>query len=132
VITALGLDGVRAPFASPRGTNAVAFQAYVGQVLVPALRAGDVVVFNNLASHLRPEVTAAIERIGARVLPLPPFSPDFNPIEEMFSKLKEALRRLGAGTKDHLYDAIGEALGEVALGDIVGWFRHAGSCPMQA
>jgi transposase len=132
VIAAMGLDGIRAPFAFPGGTNSVAFQTYVEQVLVPALREGDVVVFDNLAAHLRSEVTEAIERAGASVLPLPPYSPDFNPIEEMFSKFKEALRRLGARAKNHLYDAIAEALREVTLLDILGWFRQAGSCVMQA
>ncbi len=132
VIAAMGLDGVRAPFASPGGTDAATFQTYVEQVLVPALRKGDVVVFDNLAAHLRPEVTEAIERVGASVLPLPPYSPDFNPIEEMFSKFKEALRRLGARAKDHLYEAIGEALRGITLEDILGWFRQAGSCAMQA
>jgi transposase len=132
VIAAMGLDGIRAPFASPGGTDAATFQAYVERVLVPALRKGDVVVFDNLAAHLRPEVTEAIERVGASVLPLPPYSPDFNPIEEMFSKFKEALRRLGARAKDHLYEAIGEALRGVTLADILGWFRQAGSCAMQA
>jgi transposase len=132
VIAAMGLDGVRAPFAFPGGTDAVAFQTYVEHVLVPALREGDVVVFDNLAVHLRPEVTEAIERAGASVLPLPPYSPDFNPIEEMFSKFKGFLRRVGARAKEHLYDAIGEGLREVTPEDILGWFRHAGLCVMQA
>jgi transposase len=132
VIAAMGLDGVRAPLAFPGGTNAVAFRTCVEHVLVPALREGDVVIFDNLAAHLSPEVVAAIERAGAGVLPLPPYSPDFNPIEEMFSKFKEALRRLGARAKDHLYDAIGEALRGVTLEDILSWFRQAGSCAMQA
>jgi transposase len=132
VIAAIGLDGVRAPLAFPGGTTAPTFQTYVERVLVPALRQGDVVIFDNLAAHLRPEVTGAIERAGARVLPLPPYSPDFTPIEEMFSKFKEGLRRLGARAKDHLYDAIGEALNHVTLEDILGWFRQAGSCAMQA
>jgi transposase len=132
VIAAMGLDGVRAPFAFPGGTNAAAFQTYVEQMLVPALHRGDVVIFDNLAAHLSPEVTEAIEGVGASVLPLPPYSPDFNPIEEMFSKFKEALRRLGARAKDHLYGAIGEALREVTLLDILGWFRQAGSCAIQA
>jgi transposase len=132
VIAAIGLDGIRAPLAFPGGTDAATFQTYVEQVLVPALREGDVVIFDNLAAHLRPEVTEAIERAGASVLPLPPYSPDFNPIEEMFSKFKECLRRLGVRTKDHLYDAIGEALREVTIQDILGWFRQAGSCVMQA
>ena len=132
VIAAMDRDGIRAPLAFPGGTTAATFQSYVEQVLVPALRVGDVVVFDNLAAHLRPEVTGAIERAGASVLRLPPYSPDFNPIEEMFSKFKEALRRLGARTKDRLYDAIGEALRGVTVQDILGWFRQAGSCVMQA
>ena len=72
VIAAIGLDGIRAPLAFPGGTNAAIFQTYVEQALVPALRPGDVVIFDNLAAHLRPEVTEAIERAGASVLPLPP------------------------------------------------------------
>jgi len=128
VIAAMGLDGVRAPLALPGSVNAVTFESYVEQVLVPALHRGDVVVFDNLSSHLGPAVTEAIERAGASVLPLPPYSPDFTPIEEMFSKFKEFLRRIGARAKEHLYDAIGEGLREVTLQDILGWFRHAGLC----
>ena len=132
VIAAIGLDGVRAPLAFAGGTNSVTFQTYVERVLVPALREGDVVIFDNLSAHLRPEVTEAIQRAGARVLPLPPYSPDFNPIEEMFSKFKESLRRIGVRAKDHLYDAIGEALRGVTSENSLGWFRQAGSCEMQA
>jgi transposase len=132
VIAALGLDGVRAPLAFERAFNAITFQTYVEQVLVPALQRGDVVVFDNLSSHLSREVFEAIERAGTSVLPLPPYSPDFNPIEEMFSKFKEFLRRVGSRAKEHLYDAIGEGLREVTPQDILGWFRHAGACVMQA
>jgi transposase len=128
LIAALGLDGVRAPLVWPGSVNAAAFQGYVEQVLVPALRPGDVVVFDNLSAHLGPAVTAAIERVGARVLPLPPYSPDLTPIEEMFSKAKEFLRRVAARTTGHLYDAIGEALRQVTPRDIIGWFRQAGLC----
>src|SRR5947209_8308188 len=99
VIAALGLGGVRAPLAFPGSVNAATFLAYVEQVLVPALRRGDVVVFDNLRSHLSPAVSEAIGRAGATVLPLPPYGPDFKPIEEMFSKLKEFLRRIGADRK---------------------------------
>jgi hypothetical protein len=105
---------------------------YVEQVLVPALHRGDVVIFDNLTSHLSPAVSEAIGRAGAVVLPLPPYSPDFNPIEEMFSKFKGFLRRVGGRAKEHLYDAIGEGLREVTPEDILGWFRHAGQCVMQA
>jgi transposase len=132
VIAAMGLGGVRAPLAIEGAINAATFLIYVEQILVPALRRGDVVIFDNLSSHLSPAVSEAIERAGASVLPLPPYSPDFNPIEEMFSKFKEFLRRVGARAKEHLYDAIGEGLREVAPEDILGWFRHAGECVMQA
>lgn len=128
VIAALGLDGVRAPLAFPGAVNAVTFRTYVEEVLVPALRAGDVVVFDNLTSHLCPAVFEAIERAGASVLPLPPYSPDYTPIEEMFSKFKGFLRRIGARAKEHLDDAIGEGLREVSTQDIHGWFQHAGLC----
>jgi transposase len=128
VIAAMGLDGVRAPLAFPGATDAAAFQTYVDGVLVPALHQGDVVVFDNLPAHLRPEVTEAIERAGAGVLPLPPYSPDFNPIEAMFSKFKEFLRRVGARTQGNLYEAIGEGLRRTRAEDILGWFRQAGLC----
>jgi hypothetical protein len=72
------------------------------------------------------------ERAGTSVLPLPPSSPDFHPIEEMFSKFQEFLRRIGARAKEHLYDAIGEGLREVTSEDTLGWFRHAGMCVMRA
>jgi transposase len=128
VIAALGLDGVRAPLAVSGASNAATFLAYVEQVLVPTLRPGDVVVFDNLASHFTPGVAEAIEKVGARVLPLPPYSPDLNPIEEMFSKFKEFLRRAAARTKDHLVETIGEALRMVTTEDILGWFGQAGLC----
>jgi transposase len=126
VVAAMGLDGVRAPMAYPGGTGAATFEAYVERVLVPELRPGDVVVFDNLAAHLGPAVAEAIEGAGARVLRLPPYSPDFTPIEPLFSKLKERLRRLGARTKERLYAALREALEQVTTQDILGWFRHAG------
>src|ERR1700712_954389 len=132
VIAALAPDGVRAPLAFEGAVNAPTFLAYVERVLVPAPHRGDVVIFDNLSSHLSPEVAAAIERAGASVLPLPPYSPDFNAIEEMFSKLKGFLRRVGARAKEHLYDAIGDGLREVTPRYILGWFRHAGQCVMQA
>src|SRR3954449_1260565 len=132
VIAAMGPDGVRAPLALPGSVNAATFESYVEQVLVPVLRRGDVVVFDNLSSHLGPAVFEAIGRAGARVLPLPPYSPDYTPIEEMVSKFKGFLRRVGARAKEHLYDAIAEGLREVTDEDILGWFRHAGLCVMQA
>jgi len=94
--------------------------------LAPGLRPGDVVIFDNLAAHLGPAVAEALEGAGASVLRLPPYSPDFTPIEQLFSKLKGRLERLGARTKDRLYQAIRQALGQVTPRDILGWFQHAG------
>jgi transposase len=128
VIAAVGLDGVRAPLAVPGSSDAATFLTYVEEVLAPALRPGDVVVFDNLASHFAPGVAEVIGRAGATVLPLPPYSPDYTPIEEMFSKVKEFLRRVAARARGALYDAIGEALRQVTPQDILGWFRHAGLC----
>jgi transposase len=81
VIAALGRDGVHAPLVFPGATDTTIFPAYVEQVLVPELNPGDVVVFDNLKPHLAAGIAKSIEGAGARVLPLPPYSPDFNPIE---------------------------------------------------
>lgn len=126
VIAALGLDSVRAPLVVEGSSNAATFLAYVKQVLAPALQPGDVVVFDNLSSHFTPGVAEAIERVGARVLPLPPYSPELTPIEGMFSKVKEFLRRVGARAKGALVEAIGEALKQVSAQDVLGWFQQAG------
>ena len=132
LISAVRLDGVRAPLAVPGSSNGATFLAYVENVLANELRRGDVVIFDNLGSHLAPEVAEAIERAGAKVLRLPPYSPDFNPIEEMFSKLKESLRRAAARTKQGVYEAIGRALKQVSAQDILGWFQNAGLCATHA
>jgi transposase len=99
VIAALGRDGVRAPLAFPGSTDTAAFPSYIEQALGPALHQGDVVVFDNLRPHLAPGVAASIEKAGARVLPRPPSSPDYTPIETMWSKVKTYLRRAAARTK---------------------------------
>jgi transposase len=131
LIAALSLDGVHAPLAFAGATDTTAFQTDVDQVLVPELRAGDVVVLDNIKPHLAPGVAEALDGAGARVLPLPPYSPDYTPIEEMFSKVKTFLRRVAARSKEGLYDALGEALRCVTPQDILGWFRHAGLCATQ-
>jgi transposase len=128
VIAALGLDGVHAPMVLPGSTDTAVFQAYVEQVLVPELHKGDVVVFDNLKPHLAAAVAKSIEGVGARVLLLPPYSPDYTPIEEMFSKVKQGLRRAEARTKTRLYDAVGQVLRLVTPQDSLGWFKHVGLC----
>ena len=128
VIAALGRDGVRAPLALPGATDAVAFQTSGEPVLVPERHAGDVVILDNIKPPLGTEVAQAIARAGARVLPLPPSSPDDTPIEEMFSKVKQGLRRAKARAKTELDEVLGEVLQQVTPDDIRGWFQHAGLC----
>ena len=126
VIAAVGLDGVKAPLVFPGATDTTAFQSYVDQVLTPELNPGDVVVFDNLKPHLARSVTASIKNAGAKVLRLPPYSSDYNPIEELWSQFKGQLRQIAARTRESLYNAVGEALDHVTVQDIVGWFNHSG------
>ena len=90
------------------------------------LRPGDVVIWDNLKPHRAAGVAQAITGAGARLLPLPPYSPDYTPIESMYSKVKQWLRRVGARTEDALYGALGEALRRVTRQDILGWFQNVG------
>jgi|SRR6185437_8360144 len=131
LICGLRLSGVTAPLVFPGATDTPAFQSYVEQVLVPALRPDDVVIWDNLKPHKAPAVVAAVEHVGARVVPLPPSSPDFTPIEEMYSKVKGALRSAAARTVVAIYAAIGPALHDVTQQDILGWFQSRASYAMQ-
>jgi transposase len=128
LIAALGRDGVCAPLAFPGATDTAAFPTDVDQVLVPAWHAGDVVVRDHRKPPLASGVAASIERVGARVRPLPPYRPDDTPIEAMFSKVKQGLRRAEARTEARLSEALGAALRRVTPKDILGWFQHAGLC----
>jgi len=107
-------------------TNAMAFEGYAQRCLAPALRPGDIVVMDNLGSHKRPPPIAAIAAAGAQVRFLPAYSPDLNPIEKMFSKLKAFLRKTKARSVDALYEALGDGLRTVTASDIAGWFRSCG------
>ena len=126
VIAAVGLDGVKAPLVFPGATDTTAFQNYVDQVLTPELGPGDVVVFDNLKPHLARSVRASIKNAGAKILRLPPYSSDYNPIEELWSQFKGQLRQIAARTRESLYNAVGEALDHVTIQDILGWFNHSG------
>jgi transposase len=121
-----------APLASPGSTAAATSRSDVEGVPVPALRREDVVVFDDLRAHPAPAGAEAIEGAGASVLPLPPYGPDFTPIEEMLSKVKGILRRIGARAKDQLHEAIGVAWRQVTAQEILGWFRQAGPCATRA
>jgi transposase len=105
------------------------FAGYVRFILAPTLRTGQVVIADNLSAHLSPAVRAAIEECGARFLPLPAYSPDFNPIEEAFSKVKHRLRRAQARTDDDLRAATWAAFDTITTSDAAGWFTHCGYPP---
>lgn len=122
MIAALGLEGPAAPMVIQGATDAAVFRAYVKHVLVPVLRAGQIVVLDNLGSHKNAEVREMIEAAGAMLWFLPPYSPDFNPIEKMWSKVKEFLRSAKARGTEQLYQAVGTALNEVTPQDAQGWF----------
>ena len=109
--------------------NRAAFQAYINQVLVPTLRRGDIVVMDNLPAHKASDVRRAIEAAGAELRYLPPYSPDFNPIENAFSKLKAFLRKTAARTIDDLWDAIRNAIPRFTPQDCAGYCTAAGYEP---
>jgi len=113
-------------------TNTACFEAYVAECLAPSLRPGDIVIMDNLSCHKTAEVARLIASAGAEVRYLPAYSPDLNPIERLFSKLKAALRKAKARTVDALIAAIGDALRAIRPGDIVGWFRHSGYRPPES
>jgi transposase len=126
MISAIRVDGPCAPFVVEGAVDAEVFRTYVARVLVPALREGDVVVMDNLQPHKASGVREMIEAAGARVLYLPPYSPDFNPIEAMWSKVKQRLRSIAARTVDALFDAVGVAIDTVTAADCLGFFRGCG------
>jgi transposase len=110
MISAIRQAGVATAMVTEGATNTLVFGGFVEHFLVPVLRPGDIVVMDNLSSHKASSVVPAIEAVGAEVWYLPPYSPDFNPIELMWSKVKNHLRRLAARTKRTLINAIGKAL----------------------
>jgi transposase len=128
-IGGLRLSGLTAPMVLDGPINGAWFQAYVDEVLVPTLSFGDVVIMDNLASHKKPGVRAAIEAVGARLLYLPPYSPDFNPIENAFSKLKALLRKAAERTIERLWAAIGELLNDFTPKQCANFFANAGYDP---
>lgn len=125
-VAAIRLSGLGAAATMACAMDGEMFNAYVRHVLVPTLKHGDVVVMDNLSAHKRPEVIELIEAAGASVLYLPPYSPDLNPIEMIWSKIKRLLRSCAARTIEALHDAFGQAFAAVTTSDIAGCFRHCG------
>ena len=125
-VGALTTRGFIAPMVVDGAVNGAVFRAYVEQVLVPELRRGDVVVLDNLGSHTLAGVRAAVEAAGCRLLFLPPYSPDLNPIENAFSKLKRLLRTAAERTVDGLWSAVGRLLDRFTRRECRNYFRHCG------
>jgi transposase len=125
-VGALRRTGMVAPMVLDGPINGCAFQAYVDQVLVPELRPGDVVVMDNLGSHKGAGIRAAIEKVGASLLYLPPYSPDFNPIENAFAKLKALLRKAAERTVEGLWTKIGDLLQAFTQPECTKYFAAAG------
>lgn len=129
LIVGLRLDGIAAPFVIDCPVNREVFETWVARVLAPDLRAGDVVIMDNLSSHKGPRVRELIESAGARLLYLPPYSPDFNPIEHAFAKLKALIRKAAPRTLEALWETIGKVVNLVTPSECENMFAAAGYDP---
>lgn len=125
-VAGLRLDGVVAPVLVDQPMNGVIFRAWVEQFLVPSLRPGDIVVMDNLPCHKSPPIRAAIEAAGATLMLLPPYSPDLNPIEQLFAKLKALARANPPRTFDAIVDILRYALGRVTLNECANYVANSG------
>lgn len=126
LIAALGISGMRCSTVVDGAVNGDLFEAFVEQVLVPELRPGDVVIMDNLSSHKRRRIRELIEDAGAHLVFLPPYSPDLNPIELVFAKVKQLLRSLACRTRDALWKAMQSVLDQVAPSDALNCYKHCG------
>jgi len=126
ILSSIRANGDMVPLVFEGALNGELFKAYISQSLVPNLREGDIVIMDNLTSHKVKGVIALITAAGASVVYLPPYSPDLNPIEMMWSKMKAYLRKVKARTKESLETAIAEALSLVTASDILGWLTENG------
>jgi transposase len=125
-IAALRIDRIDAPCVFDGPINGESFLAYVEQVLVPTLAPGDIIVIDNLGSHKGRAVSAALSTVGARLVFLPPYSPDFNPIEQAFAKLKAALRKAQARTIEAVVEEVKRTLPSFSSRECSNYFKHAG------
>lgn len=132
MISSVRLDGSTACMAVDGATDADAFREYVRHVLLSSLRPGDIVVLDNLSPHKDKEAIELIASVGAEIWFLPPYSPDLNPIEKMWSKIKEFLRAAKARTQEALLNAIAAALNAITAQDAEGWFAACGYCYTQS
>lgn len=126
VVAALGVKGVQAPLLFEGAMTTVTFETYIEDVLIPTLRRGDILLMDNLSAHKGGHTQATLAERGVPVIFLPPYSPDLNPIEKCWAKVKEALRAAKARTWEDLVVALREALLSVSRSDVLAWFAHCG------
>jgi transposase len=126
LIASMSLHGMGESMCLEGATDALAFEVYIEHFLAPTLGEGQVVVMDNLGAHRPKRIRELIEARGADVVFVPSYSPDLNPIEQAFSKIKNILRKLGARTHEALLEAMEEALCKVTPADVAGWFGHCG------
>ena len=126
LLASMTAEGMGPCLAVEGATDRIVFEAYIEKVLLPSLRRGQVVVMDNLSAHKGERIRGLVESVGCELLYLPPYSPDFNPIEEAFSKVKGLLRKTGARSRKALVEAMGKALDAVTARDARGFFEHCG------
>jgi transposase len=126
VLSSIRYNGSLAPMTIDGAIDADVFRTYVSQVLCPTLRKGDIVVMDNLPTHKVSGISELIKKAGAKLLYLPPYSPDYNPIEKMWSKIKSILRKMKARSKEDLTEALTVAFNEISSSDAHGWFESCG------
>jgi transposase len=130
LLSSMSVEGMGPSLAVEGATTARVFETYIEKVLVPGLEPGQIVVMDNLGAHRPKRIRELIEQQGCELLYLPPYSPDYNPIEEAFAKIKTLLRKAAARSKEALVEAIGAALSAVTAADAQGFFEHAGYRPL--
>ena len=128
LLSSMSLEGIGPSLAVEGATTSRVFETYVEKVLLPSLKEGQVVVMDNLSAHKPKRIRELIEQRGCKLVYLPSYSPDYNPIEEAFAKIKNLLRKAAARSKEALVEAIGAALSAITAEDIRGYFQHAGYC----
>ena len=126
LLSSMSVEGMGPSLAVEGATDREVFEAYFEKMLAPSLRSGQVVVMDNLSAHKGERVRVLVEERGAKLLYLPPYSPDLNPIEEAFAKIKNLLRKAEPRTREALVEAMGQALSAVSARDARGFFEHCG------
>jgi len=126
LVAALGMQGVQAPLLFEGAMTTLTFETYIEDTLAPTLRRGEILLMDNLSAHKSDQARATIEACGVQVIFLPPYSPDLNPIEKCWAKVKAALRAAKARTWEDLVKAVRDALRSVSRSDVLAWFAHCG------